>query len=332
MGTQALGVAGALASAPALPPQADDAIFGDVLGLFVIAYGPAMGWALLGLSAALLAFAWARVSRQSQASPGEVLGGAALALAFLFHTALLLRVANLLSGSGGDTNYYDRLAALPRLELQAFVLCLAALLILPVARPPTRRVIASAPALLLMLLGFIFGGWSPILLGIGLSAAAAAMLAPKAKAGLWSGWFGLVVAVSLLALAAQVAAPTATPLLAWPLLLASAAAALGAALDPDLRRLRALIPVALLAALGSAQLLYLAHFTFLGVGAPTPDAMAVYALLVALLAWPLVRAAAAKPRPFAVGAALLVIVAGGLALSVRLDQMASTIPPYSEPG
>jgi ABC-type uncharacterized transport system permease subunit len=77
-------------------------------------------------------------------------------------------------------------------------------------------------------------------------------------------------------------------------------------------------------------LLYLAHFTFLGVGAPIPEAMAVYALLVALLVWPLLRAAS-RPRPFAIGAGILVLIAAGLALSVRLDPMAPTIPPYSEP-
>jgi hypothetical protein len=330
LGGQALDVAAALAFAPKLPARSEDVVFGDVLGLFVIAYRPVLGWAVLGLSAALFAFAWGRVRRCSQASPGEMLGGAGLALAFLLHTALLLRVVNLVSGSGGDTNYYDRLAALPRLELQAFMLCLAASLIAVLAKSPARRVLASVPALLLVFLGFIIGGWSPILLGIGSSAAAAAMLVPKARLSLWGGWLGLAAPVSLLAFAAQVAAPTATPLLAWPLLLASAAAAIGAALDPGLRRLGVLIPVALLAVIGSAQLLYLAHFTFLGIGAPTPDAMAVYALLVALLAWPLVQTAA-KPRPFAIGAGLLVIAAAGLALSVRLDPMAPTIPPYSEP-
>jgi hypothetical protein len=330
LGGQALAVAGALAFAPALPPGADDAVFGDLLGLFVIAYPPAVGWLVLGLSAALFAFAWSRVRRDPSASARDVLGGAGFALAFLLHTALLLRVMNLLSGSGGDTNYYDRLAALPRLELQALLLCLAALLIAAVVRSPARRLLAAAPALSLTLFGIIVGGWSVFLFGIGLAAALAALLVPKGGIARWSGWFGLAVPVALLAIAAQVAAPTATPLLAWPLLLAAAAAAIGAAVDPELRRPAALVPVALLAILGSSQLLYLAHFTFLGVGAPTPDAMAIYALLVTLLVWPLVKAAAV-PRLFVMAAGLLAILGAGLALSVRLDPMAPTIPPYSEP-
>ena len=56
--------------------------------------------------------------------------------------------------------------------------------------------------------------------------------------------------------------------------------------------------------------------------------MALYALLIALLVWPLLRSAA-PPRPFAIGAAVLLVTATGLALSVRLDPMAETVPPYS---
>ena len=330
LGGQALGVAGALAFAPALPPRTKDAVFGDVLGLYVIAYPTAMGWTLLAVSAALLGFAWWRVRQDSPVGAKAVLGGAARALAFVLHAALLLRVANLVSGSGGGTNYYDRLAALPRLELQAGLLCLAALLLLAVARVPARRLLGAAPALLLMLAGFVFGGWSAILLGLGIAAAVAAVLVSNGEPAQWSGWFGLAALVMLLALAAQAAAPTATPLLVWPLLMASAAAAIAAAVDPEMKRLGALVPVAVLAAVAVGQLLYLAHFTFLGVGAPIPDAMAVYVLLVALLVWPLVHAAAGR-RLFGIGAGVLVIAAMGLALGVRLDPMAATIPPYSDP-
>jgi hypothetical protein len=329
LGAQALAVTSALAFTPSLPPKAEDAAFGDVLGLFVIAYPPVFGWAVLGAAAALFAFAWTRVRRRSALGPADVLGGAASGLAFLLHTALLLRVMNTLSGSGRGSNYYDRLAALPRLELQAYLLCLAALLLICVARPPARRALGAAPALLLTLGGLVLGGWSVILAGLGLGAAASAMLLRKEGSSVWGGWFGFAVPVALLALAAQIAAPTAAPVLAWPLLLAAAAAAAAALLDPELKRPVALIPPALLAIVGTAQLLYLGHFTFLGLGAPTPDAMALYALLVGLLVWPVVRSAAA-PRLFALGALALVIAAAGVASSVRLDPMAPTIPPYSE--
>jgi hypothetical protein len=329
IGAQALGVAAALAFAPGLPARAGDVVFGDVLGLFVIAYEPAFGWAVLGLSAALLAFAWVRARRRSVARPREVLGGTAVAAAFLLHAALLLRLGNLLSGANAETNYYDRLAALPRLELQAFLLCLAALLLACVARAPARRLFAAIPALLFMFADIALVGWWPLPIYVAIAAAIAAMLMPKAGIGIWCGWFGFLLPVLLMAAAVQIAAPTASPLLSWPLLAGALAAAVGAGLDPELRRMRALVPMALLAAVAAGQLLYLAHFTFLGVGAGMPVVMSLYALLVAMLVWPLVRAAA-EPRLFAIGAALLVLAGVGVALSVRFDPLAPTVPPYSE--
>jgi len=324
LGGQALDVTRALVSAPQLPGRAEDAVFGDVLGLFVIAYESVVGWALLAISAALLGFAWVRAQMRAK----ELLAGLGLALALLSHAALLLRVGNMLSGSGPGSNYYDRLAALPRLELQALMLCAAALLLACIARFPSRRWLAALPALLLLVLGLLFGGWSPILGGIGLAAALAALLLPRSTS-LWGGWLGLLALGFLLALAAQIAAPTAAPLIAWTLLLGSIAAAVAAAVDPEIGQVPARAGVALLGALGLGQLLYLAHFTFLGVGAPIAEVMALYALLTALLVWPLLRPAA-TPRVMGAAAAILLVAATGLALSVRLDPMAPTIPPYSE--
>lgn len=330
MGAQALGVAGAMAFARNLPAKAPDAVFGDVLGLFVIAYQPAIGWALLALAAGLFGFSWAKVRRTIPTGRTELLAGAALALTFLLHTALLLRVGNLISGSGDDANYYDRLAALPRLELQAFLLCLAALLFASAARFTGKRLLAAVPALLLTAIGLVVGAPSSILLGLGVAAAATALLMPKAESSVWGGWFGFALLALLLGLAAQVAAPTGAPLIVWTLLVASVSAAAVAAIDPEFRRIGALAAVAVLAAFAGGHLLYLAHFTFLGVGAPIPEVMALYALLAALLVWPLFRAAN-RTRPFLIAAGILLVGGAGLALSVRLDPMAPTIPPYSEP-
>jgi hypothetical protein len=325
LGGQALGVTRALAFAPALPQKAQDAVFGDVLGLFVIAYSPIAGWAVLAVSAALFAFAWAKVRMDGR----RALGGAALALALLTHSVLLLKVANLLSGSGGKTNYYDRLAALPRLELQAACLCVAALALAVIAARPRHGLAAAAPAMLLTFMGAAAGGFSLILLGTGTVAALSALLVPARPLGLWAGWFGIAAPVVVLALATQLFAPTATPVLAWPLALCGLAMAAAAQLDPELRRLRMPALLGLLAIVGGGHTLYLAHFTFLGIGAKTPEVMALYALLFALLIWPLLKGAA-NGRAFAAAAGVLVIGAAGVALSVRLDPMDETVPPYSE--
>jgi hypothetical protein len=328
MGSQALDVVAPLAFARELPGRGDNAVFGDVLGLFVIAYSAAVGWLVLGAAVALIAFAIVRVRKRAELGWWDLGGGVACASALLLHSALLLTVANLISGSGGATNYYDRLAALPRLELQAFLICLALLLLAPIAARPAARLIAAAPALLLTFVGIIFAGLSPILMGLGIAAAVSAMLLPMRHASLWSGWFGLVLLLLGLAITIQIIAPTAGPLLHWPLLLAGIAAATAAVLDPAVQRWPALAVIAAIAVLGAAQILTIAHFTFQGVGAGTPQAMALILLLVALLAWPLVQRAAAA-RAYAVSAMVLLVCAGGIALSVALDPMAETVPPYS---
>ncbi len=325
LGGQALGVTRALALAPTLPQKAEDAVFGDVLGLFVIAYPPIAGWAVLTLSAALIVFAWAKVRIERR----QALGGAAMAMALLTHSALLLKAANLLSGSGGKTNYYDRLAALPRLELQAACLCMAAVALAVIAARPGHRLAAAAPAMLLTMVSAAAGGFSAITLGIGAAAAFSALLVPARAPGLWVGWFGIAALIFVLALATQLFAPTAAPVLVWPLLASGFGMAAAAMFDPELRRIPVLVLLGLLVAVGGGHTLYLAHFTFLGIGAKFPEVMALYALLFALLIWPLLKRAAER-RAFAAAAGLLIIVAAGVALSVRLDPIAPTVPPYSE--
>ena len=329
MGDQALGTGAALAFAPNLPATGGDAVFGDVLGLFVIAYSPVSGWMILLVSAGLFGFAYWQLRKEDRLGWKGVAGGAAIAVSLLLHGALLLRVANLVSGSGGPTNYYDRLAAIPRLELMAFLLCLATLLIASIAARPVSRLSAAAPALLLMFIGILLAGWSPVLLGLGIASAVAAMLLPRRGPGTWTGWFGLAFLLLLIAFAVQVAAPTAAPVLQWPLVLAGAGAAFASWRDPALERSGTSILLVLLAALGVGQILYLAHFTFLGVGAGLPEAMAAYALLAAMLLWPLLGQIPA-PRAKGLAALMLVLVATATALSVRLDSPAGTIPLYSE--
>jgi hypothetical protein len=216
---------------------------------------------------------------------------------------------------------------LPRLESQALLICLACLLLACIVVRPAARLLAAAPAAALLMLGLILGSANPLLLGLALASAVTAILLPRNGASAWGGWLGISVLLLFLGIAVQVAAPTAGPLLHWPLLLAALAAAAASLLDPALG-FRALVPAAVIGAVGGAQLLSLAHFTFQGVGAGLPEAMAIYALLMALLLWPLVRQAVSK-RGFTIASLLMLVAAAGLALSVRLDPMAPTVPQYS---
>jgi hypothetical protein len=329
MGDQVLGVTEALAFAPDLPTKASDAVFGDVLGLFVIAYGAHVGWVILLVSAALFGFAGLRLRGSGAFRWKGLAAGAALAFAILLHGALLLRVGNLLSGSGGRSNYYDRLAALPRLEAQAFSLALAVMLLGVALGRAGSPVSAPIAGLVLMFVGIVFEGWSTPILVLGIGATVSATLVWRRPITSWEGWLGLALLLLVFGLALQIAAPVAAPVLQWPLLLASVGAAFAAWKDSALERRGTLMLLVVLAALGAGQLLYLSHFTFLGVGAPIPETMAVYALIAGALLWPLLSNAA-PARALVLAAAALTLVAIGVALSVRFDPIADTIPPYSE--
>ena len=120
MGVQGLAITRALLSVAALPVAAPDTVFGDVLGSFVIAYPPVFGWVIVaGIVVAMLLVARRRVAQWRGAN---VAGGVADGVGAVLAAGVLLYGANLLSGADGPTNYYDRLAALPRIEVMALLL------------------------------------------------------------------------------------------------------------------------------------------------------------------------------------------------------------------
>lgn len=88
-----------------------------------LAYPAGFGWVLLAAAAGLYAAAAWRVRGGADVARGA---GAMLALAVL--AGALLYAVNLVSVAGTTVNYYDRLAAIPRLQAQAGVVCLVALL------------------------------------------------------------------------------------------------------------------------------------------------------------------------------------------------------------
>ena len=123
LGAQGLDITRALLAAPALPERAPDTVFSDVLGRFIIAYPAWVGWLVLAAAAGLAGLAVrGRGWRWREVSAGVVDG-----ITFMIATGVLAYGGNLLSGADVKGNYYDRLAALPRLEVQALLLMAAAL-------------------------------------------------------------------------------------------------------------------------------------------------------------------------------------------------------------
>ncbi|QDZ09084.1 M20/M25/M40 family metallo-hydrolase [Sphingomonas panacisoli] len=146
MGRQVLDLTRGLLAAPTLPGKAADSVFFDAFGLTFVSYAPAIGWLILGLGAVgYAAAAWRR------GTMGEVARGAGSLLALTIVAGLGLYLVNLVSGAGGQTNYYDRLAAIPRLELQALLVCLASLVLFRRWLPTYEAGVAGAAAPLLLL-------------------------------------------------------------------------------------------------------------------------------------------------------------------------------------
>lgn len=146
MGRQVLDLTRALVDVPALPGSAQDRVFFDAFGLFLVTYPGWVGWLVLAIAVAGYATAaWRR------STPSEALKRAAMATALLLVSGLTLYAVNLVSLSSGATNYYDRLAAIPRLQWQALLACVAVLVALRRWLPSRLGTIAGAAVPLLLL-------------------------------------------------------------------------------------------------------------------------------------------------------------------------------------
>ncbi|WP_372918483.1 M20/M25/M40 family metallo-hydrolase [Sandarakinorhabdus sp.] len=122
LGDSALGITRDLVTAAALPARTGNAVFASAPLVGIIVYAPATGWALLGVTAALIVLA--TVWRRREWSLGGALLALGQAVLAVVIAGLLMFGLNLLSGSVG-AEYYDRLAALPRLEVAAALAALA---------------------------------------------------------------------------------------------------------------------------------------------------------------------------------------------------------------
>ena len=134
LGASVLAVSRDLLTASALPARRENAVFASAPLVGIIVYSAGTGWALIGAAAGLLVLAawW----RRREWSGGGALMALGQAVLVLIIAGLLLFGLNLLSGSVGG-EYYDRLAALPRLEVVAALAIAAALLFLAAAPAAT---------------------------------------------------------------------------------------------------------------------------------------------------------------------------------------------------
>ena len=313
MGDQALALTSALIFADTLPAKTGNAAFADLMGYVTIVYPAVAGWAILLVAGALIGLALWRTKPAAR----SIGGGMVVVAAVLFRGALLLTVLNALSGSG-NVNYYDRLAALPRLELIAVLGLTVLLTLLPLFRRQEMRLLAIAPAMALMWAGLLAGGPLVMIVVVALLAMLAAWFLPLSPTD--SG-VGAILLVLVAATLGQIAQPTAGPLLQWPLLLAAVALAARATLPAK----AGLAVSALCAVIGLGHLFAQGHYVFLGVGAEMPVALIVLLFAALPLLLPLMPDRMPRWLPAAALAAALV-----LALWVRLDPIAPSVPEYSK--
>ena len=123
MGSQGLDLTRALLAADTFPEPKADATFFDVFGLFTVIYAPALGWVFVLFTLLCL------LGSYDARSPGkDILTGALRMVGFLMLGGAALYFLNLTSGAGKTADYYDRLAAIPKLELMAIFTGLTAFL------------------------------------------------------------------------------------------------------------------------------------------------------------------------------------------------------------
>lgn len=142
MGGQVLAVTDRLLREKALPAPAPSVVFFDAYGLFLITYPTWVGWLMLG---AIVIGVGTAVRASPRRQMAEGLGRM---LILMVGTAVVLFVFNLVSGAGAGANYYDRLAAIPKLEAMALLTCAGMSLLLFRTNQITARVVGALLPLL----------------------------------------------------------------------------------------------------------------------------------------------------------------------------------------
>lgn len=288
IGSQALEVTDRLLRAETLPEAGRDRVYADVFGWTMIVMAAPWGWGLAVLSLGLLGFAVLR-SRTALASllRGAVDGLAFLAGAFVLAQAVRLAAGPMLRRVESADVYYTLLERLPLMEVATGLALFGAALVFLAGASGRLRMAWMGVIAVLGLLVQLIGGWDPVSAGMTVLALVAAIPVPPPAASPWPRWLGLIALVLTLGTLAQAVLPEAAFLFLWPGLIAAAAAALMAGVDPELRRARIGMIPAVATVIVGAWLLAMAHPVFLGIGMDLPGILALTALLWLGLAAPL---------------------------------------------
>lgn len=193
MGAQVLELSRALLNSPAMPAPAPDAVFFDLFGRIMLTYPAWAGWIMLIVAAGALG-----LSAREQPDLRALGSGAGRMAGLLLVAAALYYLLNLLSGADGPTNYYDRLAAIPRLEAMAALGGMAAtLVLLGGALSPAGKVGAALPLLLIAAAAQAIAPTAAYFIVIPVMLAALALLSLQRSGGTAARAFAGAVAASV---------------------------------------------------------------------------------------------------------------------------------------
>jgi len=320
IGSQALEATDAHVRADALPVAGANVVYGDVLGRIFIVHSTGLGWTLLAVTAALLAFAAWGARHATGVTAADVGRGMLSGLWVLAMGIVVTHGVRALAGPSAARAesaevYYTLLRRLPWIEAGTGLAVVAVALAALAGRAALGPRLLAGVVIAAVAAVMVTNGFDAVVLGAGGVAIALSTWSQTAPKTPWGGWLGLIALILLLGCVAQATAPEAALIFVWPGLVAALAAAGCALIGARLQSTRSLIPAVLATVLGGAWILTLAHPVFLGVGMDIPGVLALMALLVLLFARPLAPEHARAT--LAAGAAACLILACGLSLTAR---------------
>ncbi|HEY1879169.1 MAG TPA: M28 family peptidase [Caulobacteraceae bacterium] len=219
MGDEVLGPARALANAPSLPRRTDDAVYANLVGDFVVAYPPWVGWIVLAIAGSLIVAAAIRARRARELKWLDLAQGAGAAILLLVGAALAMHVVRSLTGVG--FGWIEGRALLTRFPAYETIIALSGLASVVFTLFALSLGEARLAAVLFAAAGALaasaFGGLDVTALVEGGTALILGVILLGRPAGYPGTWIGALALAFVLALSLQLLAPTTAFLIAWPL-------------------------------------------------------------------------------------------------------------------
>lgn len=331
MGEEVLGPARAIASSTALPRTTADAVYGNLVGDFILAYPPWIGWVVLLVISGLIVIAGSRARRAGELTWLDIAQGAGAAFLLMAGASLALHLTRHLTGTGfGWIAGRALLARFPPYEVAMALAALAAALLTALGVVVGKARLASVlVAVAAGLASLAAGGVDGVALAEAGVVAVLGLILLGRKASLAGAWIGMLAVGLVLTLALQILAPTTAFLIAWPLAAGAVIANLLAPtskVTPAVRWTCAVVLMILTAAWAGGLIHSLLQAMDL------PEAPAVPLWLAAMALWPLIWPRPNAPRTAAGLAVVVLCLALGVSLWLRFTSpWTPRYPSVAEP-